>query len=140
MCQWHPVGPIRLVQELQPQVRPDLERTLDQPRLERSRAELLLGGSLAEAELSNRERHDLDEMLSAERCEPAILEQHLRRVVELDILLAQCAEQLRFAHAPDAHCLRCENPMAVCVIHHDGPGCRPNDQDQTAGTGKRLDW
>ncbi len=44
-------------------------------------------GSLAKAEISNRNRRDLDDMVLAEPCEPAILEQRLGGLVELDIVL-----------------------------------------------------
>ena len=85
MCQRRPVCAVGLVQELEPKMRPKLERTLGQPQLKRSRDELPIGSAVAEAELGNRQSSDLDYMLSRERREPMIPEQRLSRFVKLDI-------------------------------------------------------
>lgn len=86
MCRRYPNDSLRLIEELQPQIRPKLERTLDQPTLQRSRGELPVRGSLAEAETRDGQRRDRDHLLLREEREPAVLEQHLGGLVELDIL------------------------------------------------------
>ena len=79
--------PIRLVPELHPQMRAQLEGTLDQPRFKGSRNELPIRRSLAETEFSHRERRNLDDVSCAKRRESTICEQRLGGLVELDILL-----------------------------------------------------
>jgi hypothetical protein len=70
-----------LVQELEPKMRPKLERTLGQSHLKRSSYDLPIGSSVAEAELGNRQGSDLDYTLSRERREPMIPEQRLGRFI-----------------------------------------------------------
>ena len=104
MSQRLPVRPVRLVRKLHSQMRTELERTLDPPRLERSCDDLPVGRSFAETKLGNRKSDDLDDVLPPERCEPAIVEQRLGVLVELNVVLTQSGEQLRSAHAADADC------------------------------------
>jgi len=67
---------------------------------------------------------DLDDLVLAEPCEPAILEQRLGGLVELDIVLTKSLEQLRLVHAADAHCAWHGSSPTVCLVQRRPSACR----------------
>lgn len=87
MRQRPPVGAVRLVEELQSQVRPELKRTLDQSGRERTCDDLAVGSPFIKTELNNGNRRDLDDAFLAQRREPRVSEQRFGRGIQLDAVL-----------------------------------------------------
>jgi len=107
-----------LIQELHPQMGPELERTLRQSCLESARGELAIGGSVGEAEVSDGNGNYRDYLASAHGLEAVIREQGFGRRIELDVVGTHALEQRCSGRATDVDSVRHAIGWPVYPLQH----------------------